>query len=52
MQSVKNITEDPTNSQLSYVSSDAICSSFEGQTLLTVQVCNCGRYWIDSKHFS
>ena len=37
MQSVKNITEDPTNSQLSYVSSDAICSSFEGDTLLTVQ---------------
>jgi len=37
MQSVKNITEDPTNSQLSYISSDAICSSFEGQTLLTVQ---------------
>ena len=38
IQSVKNITEDPTNSQLSYISSDAICSSFEGQTLLTVQV--------------
>ena len=35
---MKNITEDPTNSQLSYISSDAICSSFEGQTLLTVQV--------------
>ena len=37
MQSVKNITEDPTNSQLSYISSEAICSSFEGQTSLTVQ---------------
>ncbi len=36
-QSVKNITEDPTNSQLSYVSSDSICSAFEGDTLLTVQ---------------
>jgi transcription factor E2F4/5 len=36
-QSVKNITEDPTNAQLSYVSSDTISSAFDGDTLLTVQ---------------
>ena len=36
-QSIKNITEDQSNSHLSYVRSEEICSCFEGDTLLAVK---------------
>ncbi|XP_076358115.1 transcription factor E2F5-like isoform X1 [Tachypleus tridentatus] len=36
-QSIRNITEDPTNFQLAYVSHEDICNCFEGDTLLAIQ---------------
>ncbi len=39
-QSIKNITEDISNSHLSYVTHEDICSCFEGDTLLAIQAPN------------
>lgn len=39
-QSIKNITEDISNSHLSYVTHEDICSCFKGDTLLAIQAPN------------
>lgn len=39
-QSIKNITEDPSNAHLSYVTHEDICAGFQGETLLAIQAPN------------
>ena len=36
-QSLKNVSEDPENEQLAYVTYEDVCHSFRGDTLLVVQ---------------
>ena len=36
-QSLKNVSEDPENEQLAYVTYEDVCRSFKGDTLLVVQ---------------
>ena len=36
-QSLKNVSEDPENEQLAYVTYEDVCRSFRGDTLLVVQ---------------
>lgn len=36
-QSLKNVSEDPENEQLAYVTYEDVCGSFKGDTLLVVQ---------------
>ena len=36
-QSLKNVSEDPENEQLAYVTYEDVCQSFRGDTLLVVQ---------------